>query len=275
MKKIFTLIFAMIMICGTALANGDIIVGLDVELPDLQEADHVNSRAYASYYGLFMDDVFALFAEASFLMTDFRDLQTGMSLEVGLSYNLSFANDNYMNFVLNSYTEMPFDINGSVYSELTPKVLFGHRTKAVGFLYFQVDVPFTLVDEDVNAFDEVGLDFSLKLFRRRGKETGYPDGFGFKTKLQTNLNGADYFFYNLRFVPYFARNIFYSEVEVNIPIFENGMDEKGVSIIPEIDIGIPILDKLSLWLNLPISQIGAGNGNNIKAGLGMGVKFSF
>ena len=263
------------MVCSIALADSEIIVGFEVELPDLEEADVVNSRIYVSYEGFFMDDTLELFVEAGFIMTDFGDLQTGMGLEAEVTYNIYLANENYLNFMLNSYTEIPFDIDAAVYSELIPKVLFGHKTKALGYLYFQVDLPFTLYGEGVSAFDEVGLDLTLKLFRRRGKKTGYPDGFGFKTKLQTKLNGADDFLYNLRFVPYFASGIFYGEVEVNNPIFKNGMEIIGMSIIPEIDIDILALDGVSLWLNLPIHHIGAGSGTNTNVGLGMGVSYTF
>ena len=275
MKRFIAVLFAITVICGIALADSEIIVGFDVELPDFKEANVVNSRLYASYDRSFMDDTLELFTEASLIMTDFSDLQTGMGLEVDVTYNLGLANENYLHFMLNSYTEIPFDRNASVYSGLIPKVLFGHNTGAFGYVYFQVDVPITLHDEGVGAFDEVRLDLTFKLFRRRGKDSGYPDRFGFKTKLQTKLNGADYFFYKLRFVPYFASGIFYGEVEINIPIFENGMNTTGMSIIPEIDIDIPALDGLSLWLNLPINHIGAGNGNNTSVGLGMGVSFTF
>ena len=275
MIRIIAGLFAITMICGYAFADSEITVGFDVELPALKEADVVNSEIFVSYDNSFMDNALKLFAKTSFIMKDFSDLQTGMGLEVEVAYNLHFANKNHLNFMLNSYTEIPFDRDASVYSGLKPKVLFGHNTKVLGYVYFQVDVPFTIYDEAVRAFDDVGLDLTLKLLRRRGKETGYPDGFGFKTKLQTKLNGSDDFFYNLRFVPYFASGIFYGEVELNIPIFENGMETRGMSIIPKIDTDIPALDGLSLWLNMPIRRIGAGNGNNTIVGLGMGVSFTF
>ena len=222
-----------------------------------------------------MDDTIELFAEAGFIMTDLSNIQTGMGLEVEPAYNLGLANENLLSFMLNSYTEMTFDKIESIYSELTPKILFGLYTRALGYVYFQADLPIVLHDEDVKAFDDVGLDLAVKLFRRRGKKTRYDDGYGFKAKLQTKLNGADEFLYNFYTVPYFASGILYGEVEVNIPIFKNGIVEKGISIIPEIDIDIPNFERLAFWLNLPIDQIGKGNGNNTIVGMGMGVTFKF
>ena len=86
----------------------------------------------------------------------------------------------------------------------------------------------------------------------------------------------DDFVENIQITPFYSTNSIYAEVEVNIPLFEDGMDTEGLTVTPRIDMKMPI-DGFSLWLELPISQIGADKdlvGNPI-LGTFFGVSFNF
>jgi len=66
----------------------------------------------------------------------------------------------------------------------------------------------------------------------------------------------------------------YTEVEVGLPLYEDGFDLEGMAIKPKFEMDIPPVNGLSMYLDVPISNIGADVGDPV-FGVGFGVNFNF
>ena len=289
-KKIFTLLFAIAIMYGVAYANSNgFTVGAGLILFDVNAEDVPEEMMfgfYGAYENTFMDEALELDVEAGLSMFDLNDPTNIVDIEIEATYNIELGVASRLSFIINSYTLLPFHEDLEVTSYLTPGVKL-RQTLGFGDLYFQVDVPFNLVNhyysDAYEAFDLVELDFTLSIFNERkkyyrGKVNEFPNGFGGELKMQNALKNPDKkdFVEYLDITPFYSTNSIYAEVEVNIPLFEDGMDWEGLTVSPRIEMDMPIKG-LALWLELPISQIGADEDLVGKPIFGtfFGVSFSF
>jgi len=182
---------------------------------------------------------------------------------------LSLESENWFEVVRDGDDTFHFGI-------LTPAIRYTHDLGDMSF-FGQVGFPFLLFAagdgaSGVDAFDFVGLDFTL------GMNMGLDAGIlGFELTLENLIRDEwvddhDFAQY-LTLLPSFtfATIPLYVEAEFIIPLWENGMDWMGMSIIPEVQ--YEIIDGLRAWLNLPMH--GIGSDGDVHVGLGLGVMFSF
>ena len=276
MKKIFALLLAMTMIVGVAFALEGLSVGAEYRIGNF-DADPLGTamdlRLDVNYEDYFMNDALEIEAEVGFLMNNFDDMTNDADIELEIRYNFTPA----FQVLLNSWTLIPFDKDVDVTSWLTPGLKYKHGF-GFGDLYVQADVPMYLAGAG-DALDIIGLNFTISLFNERkfrGPVNDFPLGFGGEIALYNILDDQfeSDFLQNLTITPFFGAGLWYAEVEVGLPLVEDGFDHFGLTITPKFEIDLPPVDGLSLWLDLPVSNIGAEEGD-VVIGLGFGVNFKF
>ncbi|MCL2064752.1 MAG: hypothetical protein FWG98_10350 [Candidatus Cloacimonetes bacterium] len=295
MKKITTLLFATILLCGVAYALDGLTVGAEYRVRDF-DADEVSEvmdvRLNVAYEGAFMEEALEIEAEVGFGMQNFDDMRNGLDVELQARYYFDVSAISTMSFILNSKTSIPFDdekgyhgiagFSNKPISWLKPGVHHGHEL-SFGKINIQIDVPLLLVHDTMDAFDIVGIDFILSLNERkgrglyqRGNVSGFANGFGAEFKMEsiiTDPSDSD-FAQRLEITPFFGHNLLYAEVEVGLPLYEDGFDLEGMTIKPKFEMDIPPVNGLSMYLDMPISNIGADVGDPV-FGVGFGVNFNF
>lgn len=269
MKKILMLLLAMSLFSFmTIAADGlGLTVGVGYVEPDTDWDDDEYIKAEITYEAEFGD--IEVFGELIYNHPTDSDADGWMTIEGEGRYNF---NGN-MQGILNLFVEMPFDDDDDVEMWLTPGFQYMH-TFGFGNFYARADIPLYLTGE-LDAMDFVGLDFTFSLMRLRDKRD-MPNTWGVELGLENWLTEPteDIFLNYLTITPYYEHEWFYAELEVLMPLYEDGMDYEGMTITPEFDINIKPVDGLSLWINVPIQNIGADEGDAI-IGFGVGVRYSF
>ncbi|MCL2047083.1 MAG: hypothetical protein FWG88_11970 [Oscillospiraceae bacterium] len=262
MKKITTLLFATILLCSVAFALDGLTIGAEYRIHNF-DADEISEvmdmRVNVSYEGAFLEDALELEAEVGFGMQNFDDMRTGMDIELEFRYNLNVAPNSTFGIILNSLTHIPFDdVDGYVtprgfetkpVSWLSPGFKFGQQFD-FGKIIFQADVPFIFIHDVLDPFDVVNLDFTLSILNerkgrglyQRGNVSGFANGFGAELKMQNILKDSDDsdFAQRLEITPFFGHNFLYAEVEVGLPLYEDGLDLEGMTIKPKFEMDIPL-----------------------------------
>ena len=299
MRKIIALLVAMTMVFGVAFALEGLSAGVDFRILDFDAeeiSEAMNLRIKAAYEGAFLNDALEIEAEVGFEMLNFDDMMNGIDIEVEGRYFMDLAAATRLGFVLNSKTYMPLDdekgyiwvfdgvMENKLSSYLKPGLNF-RQTFGFGDIYLQVDVPMLIVHDELDPMDEVGLDFTLSIMnerktKNRGNVTEFPKGFGaeiFLTNILSDPNEDEDFLQGMSITPFFGWNFLYAEVQVNVPLFEDGLDEIGMDIIPKLEMDIQAVNGLSLWLDIPIIGVAADKeafGDPI-IGVGLGLNYRF
>ena len=271
LKRKLALLLVITMVCGMAFAAVDgLTVGAGMVIYDF-DAEDVSKDMMLGFFGAYeaelMDEALEIDTEIGFCRFFLEENTNIVDINIDLKYHLELGAASRLSFLLNSYTMLPFHEDLDVTSYLKPGVKL-RQTLGFGDLYFQLEVPFNLINHyylDVyDAFDYVGLDFTLSVFNERkkyyrGKVNEFPDGFGGELKMLKVLNdpsiGSD-FTDHVHITPFYAKDVIYAEVEVTIPLIEDGMDTMGMTVTPKIEMDMPV-NGLAAWIEFPISQIGA------------------
>ena len=292
MKKIFALLLAMTLICGVAFALDGLAVGAEYRIWNFDPGDDIDlstqmmMRLGVHYEGAFLDEALELEGELGFYMINFDDMTNDLDIEIEARYNLDLSPASRLTFILNSYTLIPFEDDFEVESWMTLGAKYKQEF-GFGDMYFQVDVPFNLFDgydPGFDAFDFVDLNFTISLFNERkdwGKVVDFPDGFGAELVMYNELAVPDPFeadfLQHLNITPFYSMNFWYAELEIGLPLYEDGMDFEGMFIKPKFEMDIPPVDGLSFWLDLPIRGLAADSdifGDPV-IGIGLGVNYNF
>ena len=292
MNKIFLLLVAMTMIFGVAFALDGLSLGAGFRHKDF-DADPAGTamemRFDALYEGVFMDEALELDATVGFNMVNFDDMENDIDIELELRYNMGISDVSKLTFILNSLTDIPFADDAEYVSWLKPGVKLG-QTFGFGDMFFQLDFPIFLMDgydPGFDSFDFVNMDLTISLFKERkfrGPVSGYGAGYGGEIKLSNELsNPYDNIDPNfpeaLTITPFYSSDLWYAEVEVGMPLYEDGMDIEGMSITPKFEMDIAPVEGLSFWLDVPITNLGAkdfaGDSADPIFGVGVGLNFKF
>jgi len=198
------------------------------------------------------------------------------------TYNLELAPPATLSFILESQTFIPavkddFPARNpgfwwteggltDVESWLIPGIGYTHELNGFS-IYGQIDVPFLLFSGTAgyNPFDYVGLDFTVGF---------YTDlGLGLELTIENWIIWEDEssFLDYIYVTPFFETGPLYAEVSFTIPLYEDGFETEGLTIIPEVR--HMITDSIQAFLNFTISGIGSDDGTGF--GMGLGVMFSF
>ena len=290
MKKIFMLLFAMTMLYGMAFAIDGLSVGVEYGIFDF-EAEEISSemdlRFHVGYEGSYVDDALELEAEVGFVMQNFDDMANGLDFEVEARYFLNLGAASKLGLILNSITHIPFDEEKYLFvdepyfgfvnkaqSWLRPGVKYGQEFN-FGNLFLQVDVPFIVVDDLYDALDIVGLDFTLSILNERDER----NGFGGEIKMINILKHEEDpdidFARQLNITPFWGSGNFYAEVEVTLPLMEDGFDALGLDIVPKFEMNLPAMTGLSLWVEGAFRMVGADWDDAPIIGASLGATFKF
>ena len=194
-----------------------------------------------------------------------------LDLRLFAGYHFGIGSDGTLRLHLESdnYFELASEYDNDAAGTLEFGVKYTHDLGNGLSLFGKVALPFLLYSTGpLGAFDWVGLDFTLGMSAEIN-----PGVFGFELAFYNNIEGYDHFAHELSLLPSFEFSAIplYIEVEFVIPLWENGMDWSGMSIIPEVS--YEIIPGLEAWLNLPIH--GIGSNFDATVGLGLGIQFSF
>lgn len=203
-----------------------------------------------------------------------------LDLNIFAAYHLGLSPEGTLRFSLESDNlfEVVRDWSPRFHSgTLIPGVKYTHDLGGMS-VFGKVGLPFLLfavgdAARGVDPLDEVGIDFTLGM----GMDMN-PGTLGFELGLLNSIRSggrsSDDFARYLTLLPSFtfAAIPLYAEVDIIIPIYSNGMDFEGVTIIPEFR--YDITSSFQAWVNLPIFNVGADYGD-VGVGLGIGVQFSF
>ena len=279
MKRVLMIVMALSLFVSVAFASDGLgfTVGVGYIEPNTDVEKDEESEISFEYEGVFMDGKLELIAELEYLHPLDSDKDGAMNIEIEGTYNI---NDN-MAGILKLEVEMPLGKDEDVTIWLTP----GYRHKfelGFGALYTQADFPLYLgTSDEFSAMDFVNFDLTFSLFRLR--EYGGEHGFGAELFLHNYLSNPDDdadFLQGLTLTPYFENELLYAELEIGMPLWKDGMKSQGLHIIPEVEVNIPQVSGLSVWLNVPISNIGvdekmATEGKDAIIGFGAGLNFRF
>lgn len=277
MKRILMIFLAITLFTGMAFADDiGLTVGIGYIEPNTDADEDERLNAELTYEGEFgAIEVFGEIIYSHPLGDDEKgaDADGTMTIELEGAYNF---NDN-MKGILNLFVDMPLDSDIDETIWLTPGFQYKH-TFGFGDIYARIDMPLYLGSE-LDAMDFVGLDLTFSYGRLRDK-LFMPNTWGIELALinwLTEPSDDDIFLEYLTFTPYYEHEWFYGEVEVVLPLYEDGMDFEGIHIIPYFDINILPVKGLSFWFNVPIEHIGADDTfvKDTVIGFGAGLRFSF
>ena len=278
MKRLFLIVLAMSLFVGMAFANEGLglTIGVGFVEPNLDLDDDEFLPIGVTYEGTFMGGQLELEAELEYLHPMNSDVDGTIEIDVEATFNF---NDN-MAGILNLLVEMPLGEDEDVEIWVVP----GYRHKfefGFGALYAQADFPLYLAGSG-EAMDFVNCDLTFSLFRLR--DYGREHGFGAELALGmflSNPNEDADAVQGLTLTPYFENEMLYAELEIGVPLWTDGMKIQGLYIIPEVEVNIPPVQGLSVWVNFPISNIGVdeemvGKDNtDMIMGFGAGVNYRF
>lgn len=289
MKRLFLLVVAMSLCMYMAFANEDglgLTVGAGFFEPntDADADDDEVVPVGVLYEGTFMDEKLDVTAEL--IYTHPMDSKADGDIAVEVEGMYHFAEN--MAGILTLMVDNSLADNSDPTLWLAPGFRYKH-TFGFGDLYARADVPLYLgMEENSSAMDIVLLKLTFNLMRLRDKLMT-PGTWGAELGLDCILSeptGNEDTMQSLTITPYYETELLYGEVEVSVPMMENGMKSEGMTITPLVDINIPSVKGLAAVVKVPISGLGADDvvtdptkPNETKSamtfGFGVGVKYSF
>ena len=269
MKRTLLLLFAISMLTSMLFAQVGLTVGAGIQIADFG-ADDLDPVIIIPkvIYEKEINEQFEIYAEANHYVPTADGADGNLDLEVELTYNI---NENFSFFG-------KYNLDMSFADDADPEMYFtpGARYKLEGGMdmFFRLDLPLYLGTSG-DALDTIGLDFTYSLMRLRDKRD-MADTWGAELRLEMFISdAADEFSMNcLKITPYYETGLLYGELEINLPLVEDGMKTIGMTITPKVECNIPPVPGLGVWLDLPISNIGADD-LDVAIGLEFGVKYSF
>jgi hypothetical protein len=244
--------------------NSDLVEGLELEV-EIGIPFWTNGFG-SSDMAIIMGSEIGL-SDELWLDLDLR-LFAGFSLPVTPEGTLRFSAE------FENWFEVVRDWDAFHHGIVTPAIRYTHDLGDMSF-FGQAAFPSLLFaagdDIDISPFDIVGFDFTV------GMNMGLDAGLlGFELTLENIIRDELFdmdFVQHLSLLPNFtfADLPLYVEAEIRIPLYEDGMDWEGLSIIPEVRYNV--MDNLQVFFNLPIS--GIASEFDVILGLGVGVQFSF
>lgn len=312
MRKITILVLAMLLMVGTAFALDGLQIGAGLRFNDFdapRDAPATNDLDPDGYIFLEVNYEYRfgdIRITADVVLPIHLDEDYDGEIEIRFE-RAQYFNDDLLSFITGMEANIPLNGRNPLAFSITPGFQL-RPTFGFGNIYFRADIPFNFVggryetDEDGKyvldpagnhivdrgfELDNAGLNFTFSVNRLRGMGIGREDTWGFELGLRNDLSIGDEFLQNMTLTPYFAHEWFYAEIEIGLPLMKDGFDIHGMAITPEAEVFLPWVDGLSVWLNMPISNIGvdwddATNEGKAKLkhddpviGLGFGVRFAF
>ena len=280
MKKLLVLLIALTLTgVFTYAQDTGLSVGLEFGIEEINKPNDAEDfypylMPMIIYENSFLDDALDVYSEL-FFRYDFTKAPEGydedskevnpMSLyfNLALGYNIGLGRTSILSLRLENDNEFQLSPRYDEYNlfngHLTPGIKFTQGT-AFGDFYGQIDYPFYYRQFEKEADFTSGLDFTL------GWESDF--GLGFKIKECNSLQPDIEWFYHFDATLYFETDLFYAEVEANIPreIEEGG----GITITPWLEC---YFGNFTFYIFSSFSNIGTDLDLGISPGLG--VKFSF
>ena len=187
--------------------------------------------------------------------------------DITLAYNLG-----PLSFIVQNELSIPIKENknknvfssifwwiGKTYDDLTPGIEYAVNLDA-GSFYFKADLPLEIRPD---AFDWIGMYFSISWI---GK-----NGFGIKIRERNNIKPEIKFFRWVDLNASYDNGIVYVDLDVEIPLFNKGIESTGIRITPEI--GFAFTNSFKGYVNLPMLRIGSDY--DVIFGAVVGIKKSF
>jgi len=266
-KKILVLFLAIALAGGAAFAQDvGLTIGAEVGVPDISSPEGTGLRAFILWGGDGGVDGLELEMEVGFVgLNGHHDLR----LFTGYSFGITDAGA----LRLHLETENDFGIP-ALGDHLTGGLAVGVRfTQDLGgmYLFGQAALTNFLAWDTVardGAFDSMGLGILAGF----GADVGVGN-FDIEVAFNASFAENDDFAQSLVIHPFFsfADLPLSLNVEFDIPLWENAMDNYGMSITPEI--GIELVPGLNFSVNMPIGGVGATDDGTV--GLGVVLQVSF
>jgi len=280
MKKFTILFLAICLAGGTVMAQDGLglYAGADFTIFDFEDAgDNMFIRPYVGIdKALGALDVYA---EAGFDIPLSDGPGMGLDVNAGVNYNLAFGGSSKLTVGGGLWILFPFDENKPaivnspfgiyITSNLSLSLeLAAKFTQTMGFgdLYFELQVPFLLVEKNYDPFDLAELNLTAGVDTTMGLGAGLTlhTWIGSKDFNPDFLQGFD-IFANYTTGPIFAG------VTVGVPLVEDGIKRSGISITPEVEYSLDF--GLSVSAALYIDGIASDGDTSI--GLTIGAKYKF
>jgi hypothetical protein len=298
MKKIAVFIIVLVMATGSAIAqDSGFSVGAEAGVINFKNSDDmidsIIDTTYVmptlSYDGLMMDEALEISAELGVPFWIKPELWLGVDLDLKLTYdmgNLSIIGENMLAIPIikddghyyssdNVYPHSPLFSRGNHFfisefffpksdvTKITDCLSPGIKYNLffyTGTIYLQADLPIKVMPD---AFDYVGFNFS---FGWKGE-----NGFGIKVKEYNYIKPDFEFLQRLDLTASYETDTFYGELDVGVPLWDYGMDNTGVTIIPKVEFKSE--NGFKFYINLPVYRLGSDD--DIMFGLAVGIKKSF
>ena len=280
MKKILILFLALSVVGGAAFAQS-FTVGAELNFDPLTGYNDDGTDDLGThirpFFSVSAEDVGGHGIDVSaevgvnFFMMD-GDMATDLDFEFDFAYNLPLSPEGTLTFGLN-FTSATYLTDTP--SALSPRVVYTHDLGGMTFFGgLELGIAFTTADgwPGNELGDNLWMDLSAGMTMAMD-----PGTLGFDVTLEMSLQegseSADDTVQWLSLLPNFtfADLPLYVELEVRIPLMSDGMDDEGISLIPEVRYGVS--DALEVWLNMPMRHVTGDP--DLRLGLGLGVQFSF
>jgi hypothetical protein len=284
MKRNLILVLGLIVCFSVAYAVEGLSAGFDFRITDF------DAEEMSSVMGIQLDVLYEME-----LMDGALELDFGLALDMynfddddaldNIYLNIEgryFINED-MNFILGLDFNFPMAENAEFDSEL----LLGFRMfQQWGTdMWFQFDLPINFLngyDNGRDPFDYVQFNLTWDVLnerKKRGPVANQNDGFGGQLKLNMLLNDGDNdiddFLRTLYLTPYWSAGAMYAELEIAIPMVEDGIKAQGIDLTPKFEMDLPFADGLSFDIRLPIRMVGNDLDIDPIIGLGIGVNYKF
>ena len=298
MKKILVLFLALSIVGGATFAQ-NATVGTELKFDPLNCDNQDVVVYFRPFFNFGATDIgpgIDVFAEVGVNFSFADNMGTALDFEIDIAYNLPVTPEGTLTFGLNfshsygngngDWDDWDWDFDdfsafapafddlglGDMFGghRLAARVVYTHDLGGMSF-FGGLELGFEFLTYD-NLGDDIDMEISAGM--TMGMDPGVL-GFnvGLEMVLQEGGESPGDTVQWLSLLPNFtfAALPLYVELEVRIPLMSDGMDDVGISLIPEVRYGIT--DTLEAWLNMPMRHV-TGN-PDLLLGLGLGIQFSF
>ena len=307
MKKILPICLALFMALGIVLAPADESLGLTAGIEfgfmslnppgdGVNAGDTMFIRPSIAYENNELIEGLELYGELGLFMHNFRN-DFGMEIDIWAraGYGIDIGFESYLGGGFRfDFTTLGLFQEGDTHAHLilAPDIYFIHPLDGIGELYAVLELPMWMSSSDLLGFDMglnfwvgwnsdfgLGVEFGLAGPPMWGVEKpGYHlggIGSGINFGLQSGVDGGMGWLKlkpSFTFEPVPDMDV-YAHLGIYIPLFSDGMSREGMMILPRVEVGIPDVQGLTAFIDLPIFHIGADIRTQV--GFSLGARFSF
>jgi len=245
-------------------------VGAELGVTNLQ-AEEIGYNFYImpelNYKGFFMGDALEFDANLGVPFSLSPEFRLGLDFDIELTYDigpLSLIGKNMLAIpMIKNDWSLYSPMFGTWYNEtrdnFIPKVKYSFFFNA-GTLFLQANLPIRIVPD---AFEYIGMHFSLGWKGENGLslqvwECNYPKPYA-------------EFFQDIELIASYESALFYGEVDIDIPTYEDGIEYSGIEVNLEFE--FKFANGFKAYASLPIRNLGSLH-YDINYGLSVGLKKS-